>query len=207
RRLGDKTERRIKCRIISATNQNLYEVATNGLFREDLLYRLTPVVLHIPPLRQRPEDIPLLSTAFIARFNDHLNLNIKQNSPELLELLSSYNWPGNVRELEHVMESTISLVEQSASELTIADLPTFLAKRMLSNLSENKAGVSAVEKAPAGKTLTEYLRQCEADLVHKVLKLTNGNVSQSAKQLGISRQDLHYRLRRLGIKSAAYKAT
>lgn len=205
RRLGDKTERMINCRIISATNQDLFEAARNGSFRDDLVYRLTPVILHIPPLRQRSADIPVLCKEFISRFNDQLNLNIKQLSPELLELLSSYNWPGNIRELEHVIESAMSIVERTASELAIEDLPSFLTKRMLSNLSTSKSDDTSAAELTAVKPLAEYLHQCEIDLIQNVLKLNNGNVSNSAKQLAISRQDLHYRLRKLGIKSAAYK--
>lgn len=203
RRLGDKTERRINCRIISATNQNLYEAVSNGLFRDDLLYRLTPVVLHIPPLHQRPEDIPALANTFIARFNDQLNLNIKQLSSDLLQLLTLYKWPGNVRELEHVIESAMSIVDNSATEVILEDLPAFLVKRMVSNLNSNSDNTPATDMS--GKPLVEYLRQCEKDLIQNMLKLTNGNVSDSAKQLGISRQDLHYRLRKLGIKSTSFK--
>jgi len=205
RRLGAKTERKINCRIISATNQNLYDASSNGSFRDDLFYRLTPVILHIPPLRQRPEDIPVLAKEFISRFNDQLNLNITQISPDLLDLLSLYKWPGNVRELEHVIESAMSIAEHTAAEVILEDLPTFLVKRMLSNLSANKSSNTSVTDIPTGKPLVEYLRQCETDLLQNMLKMTNGNVSDSAKQLGISRQDLHYRLRKLGIKSTSYK--
>ncbi len=207
RRLGDKKERKINCRIISATNQSLYDMASKGLFREDLLYRLTPVILHIAPLRERPEDIPVLAMEFISRFNDQLNLNIKRITPELSELFSLYNWPGNVRELEHVIESAMSIVENTASELSIEDLPSFLTKRMFSNLSGTASNTTATAAdITTVKPLGEYLRQCETDLIQRTLKMNNGNVSESAKQLGISRQDLHYRLRKLGIKSSIYKA-
>ncbi|WP_371381289.1 sigma-54 interaction domain-containing protein [Sporomusa aerivorans] len=206
RRLGDKKERKINCRIISATNQSLYEAASKGAFREDLLYRLTPVILHIAPLRERPEDIPILALEFVSRFNEQLNLNIKHLSPELLELFSAHNWPGNVRELEHVIESAMSVVENTATELGIEDLPSFLLKRMLSNLSSNRLNNTPKSEISAGIPLTEYLRQCEQDYIEKTLKMNNGNVSDSAKQIGISRQDLHYRLRKLGIKSTNYKS-
>lgn len=206
RRLGDTKEQRIHCRIISATNQSLYDMASKGLFREDLLYRLTPFILHIAPLRERPEDIPVLAMAFISRFNEQLNLNIGRIAPKLSDLLSLYNWPGNVRELEHVIESAMSIVENTASELTVEDLPSFLAKRMFSNLSVSAANTASAAKRPAIMLLGSYLRQCEADLIQSALKANNGNVSESAKQLGISRQDLHYRLRKLGIKSSTYKA-
>lgn len=205
RRLGDKKERKINCRIISASNQSLYEMASKGLFREDLLYRLTPVILHIAPLRERPTDIPVLALEFVSRFNQQLGLNIKQIEPELLDLLASYNWPGNVRELEHVIESAMSVVDHTASELSIEDLPSFLIKRMLNKISdkpvETPEGAISSEKA-----LSEYLRHCEQYYIQSILKMKNGNVSDSAKHMGISRQDLHYRLRKLGIKSTTYKS-
>ena len=205
RRLGDKKERKINCRIISATNQSLYEMASKGLFREDLLYRLTPVILHIAPLRERQEDIPVLAMEFVSRFNAQLNLDIKQLSPDLLEILSAYTWPGNVRELEHVIESAMSVVDNNAVELCAGDLPSFLLKRMLSSLSATTSDSKTKGDLPGGKTLVEYLRHCEQAYIENILKTNNGNVSDSAKHLGISRQDLHYRLRKLGIKSAAYK--
>ncbi|WP_021169915.1 Arginine utilization regulatory protein RocR [Sporomusa ovata DSM 2662] len=203
RRLGDKKERKINCRIISATNQSLYEMASKSLFREDLLYRLTPVILHIAPLRERPEDIPVLVMEFVSRFNQQLSLNIKQITPELLELLSSYSWPGNVRELEHVIESAMSIVDHTASELSIDDLPSFLIKRMLISAKPVETPEGAI---PSGEALSEYLRHCEQSYIQRILKMKNGNVSDSAKHMGISRQDLHYRLRKLGIKSTTYKS-
>ena len=204
RRLGDKKERRINCRIISATNQSLYEMAGKGLFREDLLYRLTPVILHIVPLRERPEDIPVLALEFVSRFNKQLNLHITALTPELLELFSQYNWPGNIRELEHVIESAMSIVENTATELTVEDVPSFLLKRIFAN-SANNSGNTPVAAKSETIPLVEYLRQCETDLIQGILKINNGNVSDSARQLDVSRQDLHYRLRKLGIKSATYK--
>ena len=206
RRLGDKKERKINCRIISATNQSLYEMASKGLLREDLLYRLTPVIVHIAPLRERREDIPLLALEFVARFNEQLNLQIKTLSPDLLEIFAAYSWPGNVRELEHVIESSMSVVDSQASELCVGDLPSFQLKRMLTNLAAPANASIAGKAVPAGKSLGEYLRHCEQEYIQSVLKMHNGNVSDSAKHLGVSRQDLHYRLRKLGIKSSAYKA-
>lgn len=206
RRLGSKKERKVNCRIISATNQSLYEIASKGLFREDLLYRLTPFILHIAPLRERREDIPLLAQEFISRFNQQLGLHIKQIESELLELLSSYSWPGNVRELEHVIESAMSIVDNNASELSIEDLPSFLVKRMLDKAQVNNPLVTPEGQIPPGQALSEYLRHCEQYYIQSILKTKNGNVSDSAKHLGISRQDLHYRLRKLGIKSTDYKS-
>lgn len=200
RRLGDNKERKISCRIISATNQDLFVMAQNGSFREDLLYRLTPIVLDIPPLRERVADIPILTKTFVSHYNNQLNMNFKQIAPDLLQLFSSYLWPGNVRELEHVIESTMSMAENTELILAKEHLPAFLKKRLMINQETSS------ELAPE-KTLTELIRQYEKQCIENALKLTNGNVSQCAILLGVSRQDLHYRMRRLGIKSIVYKKT
>lgn len=203
RRLGDNKERRISCRIISATNQDLFMLARNGLFREDLLYRLTPVIMDIPPLRERAEDIPLLAKEFIARFNDSLAMNIKLVAQDLMQLFLYYRWPGNVRELEHLIESTMSMAESTETILSNEHLPGLLKKRLTSD--QTAAGLSNID-APSNKPLPELLRQYEKQTIENALILTNGNVSQCAVHLGITRQNLHYHLRRLGIYSVLYKA-
>lgn len=131
RRLGDNKERKISCRIISATNQDLFIMARNGSFREDLLYRLTPVILDIPPLRERAEDIPMLAKEFVSRFNEQLSMNIKLIAQDLLQLFLSYHWPGNVRELEHVIESAMSMTESTETILSNEHLPRLLKKDLL----------------------------------------------------------------------------
>lgn len=203
RRLGDNKERKISCRIISATNQDLFAMAKNGLFREDLLYRLTPVIVDIPPLRERLEDIPLLAREFVDRFNDTLSINIRLISQDLMQLFLYYRWPGNVRELEHIIESAMSLAENTETILSRDHLPRLLKKRLMSD--QTKAGSSDSEAA-ANKSLAELLRQYEKETIENALILNNGNVSQCAIQLGITRQNLHYHLRRHGIKAVLYKA-
>lgn len=202
RRLGDNKERKISCRIISATNQDLFIMARNGSFREDLLYRLTPVILDIPSLRERTEDIPILTREFVARFNDSLTMNIKFIAQDLMYLLSNYHWPGNVRELEHVIESAMSMAENTEAVLSNEHLPNFLKKRLIGD--QETTGLS--NAATAKKPLPELICQYEKQTIENALMLNNGNVSRSAVHLGVSRQDLHYRLRRLGIKSVVFKA-
>lgn len=203
RRLGDNKERKISCRIISATNQDLFIMARNGSFREDLLYRLTPIILDIPPLRERAEDIPLLTKAFVARFNDSLTMNIKLIAQDLMQLFLNYRWPGNVRELEHIIESAMSMAESTETILSNEHLPRLLKKRLLND--QETTGVSNID-AKSNKPLPELLRQYEIETIENALILTNGNVSQCAIHLGITRQNLHYHLRRLGINSVFYKA-
>lgn len=203
RRLGDNKERKISCRIISATNQDLFMMARNNSFRVDLLYRLTPVILDIPPLRERPEDIPMLAKEFIARFNDSLAMNIKLIAQDLMQLFLYYRWPGNVRELEHVIESAMSMAESTETILSNEHLPRLLKKRLM--IDQETAGLCNIEAA-SNKPLTELISQYEKQTIENALILNNGNVSKCAIQLGVSRQDLHYRLRRLGIRSVLYKA-
>ena len=203
RRLGDSKERKISCRIISATNQDLFLMAKNGLFREDLLYRLTPVILDIPPLREREGDISLLAKEFVARFNDSLAMNIRLIAQDLMQLFSYYRWPGNVRELEHVIESAMSMAESPETILSNEHLPRLLKKRLMND--QETTGLSNIEATP-NKSLPELIRQYEKQTIENAQILNNGNVSQCAVQLGITRQNLHYHLRRLGINSVFYKA-
>lgn len=203
RRLGDNKERKISCRIISATNQDLFIMARNGSFREDLLYRLTPVILDIPPLRERAEDIPILAKEFVSRFNDFLAMNIKLIAQDLMQLFLYYRWPGNVRELEHVIESAMSMAESTEAVLSNEHLPRILKKRLMSD--QETTGLSNID-ATSNKPLPELVRQYEKQTIENALILNNGNVSQCAIQLGITRQNLHYHLRRLGINSIFYKA-
>ncbi len=203
RRLGDNKERQISCRIISATNQDLFIMARNGSFREDLLYRLTPIILDIPPLRERVEDIPLLAKEFVSRFNDSLAMNIRIIAQDLMQLFSYYRWPGNIRELEHVIESAMSMAESTEAILSDEHLPRIIKKRLVSD--QKSTGLSNME-ATANQPITELVRQYEKQTIENALILSNGNVSQCAIQLGITRQNLHYHLRRLGIKSVFYKA-
>lgn len=203
RRLGDSKERKISCRIISATNQDLFLMAKSGLFREDLLYRLTPVIVDIPSLRERVEDIPMLAKEFVARFNDSLTMNIKLIAQDLMQLFLNYRWPGNVRELEHIIESAMSMAENTETILSNEHLPRLLKKRLLND--QEPTGLSNIGVAP-NKPLPELIYQYEKQTIENALLLNNGNVSQCAVQLGITRQNLHYHLRRLGINSVFYKA-
>jgi arginine utilization regulatory protein len=195
RRLGDKKERKISCRIISASNQDLFAMARNGSFREDLLYRLTPIVLVVPPLRERTEDIPLLTNQFVSQYNVQFGLSIQCIAPELLDIFLRYSWPGNVRELEHVVESAMSMADDTELVLSKEHLPTFLRNRFMPKMD------SPTFDEPTRKPLITMLRQYEKQCLENALKLSTGNASQCARNLGISRQDLYYRLRRLGIKS------
>lgn len=205
RRIGGKTQLKINCRIISATNQDLFEADKNGGFRSDLLYRLTPVVLAIPPLRERLEDIPLLTEHFISRFNTDFSTNIKQIRPEMLELFFLYKWPGNVRELEHMIESALCMTDHNVTVLSVEHLPEFIRRQIQRNKSA-PINVVYLNEDEKQLSLDEFRRQSEKSFIEAALKKNNGSVSNTAKQLGISRQNLHYYLRTLEIIPYKYKS-
>ena len=204
RRIGDKTQRKINCRIISATNQDIFEAGENGQFRSDLLFRLTPVVLDIPPLRERTEDIPLLVDHFLSHFNKDFGTNAVKISQEMLDLFNLYNWTGNIRELEHMIESALSMAEPSETILSIEHLPTFIRKQ-IQKTTPADLKIFYIKEAEKEQSLAEFRRQAEKTFIETALKKNNGNISCTAKQLGISRQNLHYYIRSLGINSYKHK--
>lgn len=202
KRIGGKTERKINCRIICATNEDLFKLVKTGQFREDLLYRLTSVIIDIPPLRERLEDIPLLVQKFIDDFNNEFNLNIKEPTLELMDFFYHYDWPGNVRELEHVIEGAMSLSNKEDTVLKLASIPSIIRKR----IADKPLVIKPLNQQKAdGRTLNTFLLQCEKEFIESALINNGGNVAATAKQLGIARQNLHYRLRKLSIKAETYK--
>src|SRR6185369_14559234 len=120
-RVGGIKTIKVDVRLVTATNRDLLQEIAAGAFREDLFYRLNVVPIHIPPLRERREDIPLLADHFIAKFNDRLKKQIASIAPEAVERLVSYHWPGNIRELENLMERTMLFCEAPA--IRVSDLP------------------------------------------------------------------------------------
>jgi two-component system response regulator AtoC len=174
--LGDIGSKKIDVRVIAATSKNLDEEVSGGTFREDLFYRLNVMTIHLPPLRERRGDIPLLVGYFIDLFNKKLKKNIEGLSSEAMPILMEYSWPGNVRELENVIERAILLASGrwiSPSELPdnmmhTQKLPPYLGSD--EDLSIKKAS-----------------KWLERNLIEKALKLTSGNRTQAAKILEVSR--------------------
>lgn len=202
RRIGDKKEREISCRVIFATNENLFASAQQNKFREDLLYRMTPLILDIPPLRDRMEDFPILTEKFISDFNQEVGLTIQGINDELMDFLMCYKWPGNVRELQNVIESSMSLADLSDNLLTMDHLPVILRQRIKKALPQEQP---SRELTLQNNSLDNMLSQYEKNLIEQCLRKSQGNVSESAAQLGIDRQGLHYRIRKLKIKSDYFR--
>jgi two-component system, NtrC family, response regulator AtoC len=187
--LGEKTFERVggnqtmttDVRLIAATNRDLASMVAEGKFREDLYYRLHVVPLQMPPLREHPEDIPLLTSAFLKEMAKEHGKSARRFSPEAMTALTSYQWPGNIRELKAAVEHAVVL--GAAEELSVADLPMALRS-------------SHSELLPSDSL---NLAEVESTLIRKALAEAGENRTLAAKKLGISRRTLHRHLSQLGI--------
>jgi DNA-binding NtrC family response regulator len=191
-RVGGIRTIKVDVRLVTATNRDLLQDISAGSFREDLYYRLNVVPIHIPPLRDRHEDIPLLLEHFLTKFNDRLKKQIGSVAPEAIARMVSYHWPGNIRELENLMERTMLFCERS--EIQVSDLPPEIG------------GLPAAAAAsPAGASLKEAVRaeteRVERELIQKALDETGGNVTQAARKLKISRKSLQTKMKELGLRT------
>ena len=179
RAVGDSKTKKIDVRVIAATSKNLKDEVSKGAFREDLFFRLNVLPIMLPPLRERPEDIPLLSQHFIDRFNISLDKEIKGITPAAMSLLLKHNWPGNVRELGNVIERGVVLAEDSI--LLPENFPSELGE-------ESKMG--KMDDWFDGYSLKAAQKILEKKLITKALKTTNGNRTQAARILEISHPSL-----------------
>ncbi|MFA5316580.1 MAG: sigma-54 dependent transcriptional regulator [Dehalococcoidales bacterium] len=178
-RVGSNEFIRVDVRVVSATNRDLKEAIASGHFREDLYYRLNVVAIDLPPLRERKEDIPLLSEHFLKKFAAENQKKISGFYPEVTDFLLKYQWPGNVRELENTIERAVILAQ--GSEIKLADL-----------LQKDSPLVSSVS---SGRSLEEV----DKNHIMSVLNETGGNYTRAAKILGISRATLYNKTKTYGI--------
>ncbi|MBN1901132.1 sigma 54-interacting transcriptional regulator [Candidatus Sumerlaeota bacterium] len=183
-RVGGVKTLKVDLRIIAATNKNLEEAIKNREFREDLYYRLRVVEIDIPPLRERPEDIPLLAEYFLRTLRAKTSSPVQRISPETKKILLDYRWPGNVRELRNVMERAI--VFARGEEILPEHLPSELSKREDRKKEDD-------EIAPVS------LAEMEERHIRKILGMTSGNKFRAAEILGISRSTLYEKLKQYGI--------
>lgn len=192
--LGSEKTIKVDVRVISATNVDLQKSIQEGKFREDLYYRLNVFPIRIPPLRERPEDIPELAQHFIERYSLKMGKRISGLSADALSYLTNMNFPGNVRELENLIERSVTLAEDN-SPITLDQLTLEPARPMpASPITANRTG-----------TLKEMTESLEKFHIAEALKKNNGNISQTARELGLSRLGLHKKMQRYQIDSANYK--
>jgi DNA-binding NtrC family response regulator len=178
-RVGSSKTRRVDVRVLSATNAHLDEEVANGRFRQDLLFRLNTVEIHLPPLRDRREDIPLLANHFLGMHAQRYRKRIMGFDNSALQALLENPWQGNVRELDHVVERAILMAQDT--QIRMSDLAL-------------RSGSAAV---PRLEDMT--IEEVEAFLIKKTLARYNGNVSHAASALGLSRSALYRRLQRYGL--------
>jgi len=178
-RVGSSRAVRVDVRVVSATNTDLRAACASGQFREDLLFRLNTVEIHVPALRERREDIPVLAVHFLTRYASRYRRPIQGFEASALQLLMQYSWPGNVRELEHTLERAVLMCR--GNEIQRADLGLDMLR-------------------PQSQSLEELsLESVEAILIRKALQRFHGNVSQAAEILGLSRGALYRRMEKYGL--------
>jgi len=194
RRIGDNESKKIDVRIITATNKDLWKEIGLGKFREDLFFRINVIRLHIPPLRERREDIPILIRYFLEKYNKEYNKDVIRISDEVLSVLLQYDYPGNVRELENIIKHGIIFSEKNI--ITKADLPSGMPEPAL--LEAPKAELPG-EKQILGEKF-ETISAMEKRLILETLQKTNNNHTSSAKKLGISRSTLWRKMKEYGIE-------
>ncbi|MEZ7980900.1 MAG: sigma-54 dependent transcriptional regulator [Myxococcota bacterium] len=192
RRVGDTADRKIDVRIVSATNRRLEDEVAAGRFREDVYYRLNVIQLTLPPLRDRPEDIPLLAQHFIRRFADEIGKEVEGMDGEAFDMLSTYGFPGNVRELENLIERAVALARGPVIGTALLP-PTVTA-------NPSTGPISRIDDE--GVDLEALVATYERSLLSEALSKTGGIKKKAARLLGISFRSFRYRLEKLGLEDA-----
>ncbi len=187
-RIGSSTPFPINVRVLAATNQPLEERVKNGLFRQDLYYRLNVVKIHLPPLRQRREDIPVLADHFIRRYADQNQKQINGFSREAMDRLMKYDYPGNVRELENIIEQVVVLSRDEI--IQVNDLPLNVQNAFQTDNHSLSNG-----------TFKERVEAFEKKLISEALRKANGIQTRAADLLGMSERHLRYKLKKYNIQS------
>ena len=186
KRVGGLSDLRVDVRVVAATNRNLEAEVEAGKFREDLFYRLQVMPIHLPPLRERRGDVPLLASYFIDRFNREFRKHVRGLSRDAGELLQQYGWPGNVRELRNAIERAMLLIDRPWLE---PDDFTTLTRTI---------NPAQFRLPPEGVNLEEVERQ----LLMQALDRAGGNQTQAAQLLGINRDQVRYRIEKFGLSKA-----
>lgn len=184
--VGAEASVQVDLRVVAATNKHLEQEIERGNFREDLFYRLNVIPFHVPPLRDRPEDVPLLTDYFLREFTLAYGRKPKELTPAAYELLQQYHWPGNVRELRNLVERIVILNPQV--RVDARHIPLNLTRRASADRAMDRFG-----------SLQEVREAAEREYIVKKLEETNGNVTRTAELLGLERSHLYRKMKTLGI--------
>lgn len=201
RPVGGVQNRRVDVRLVAATNKDLYTMVQEGRFREDLYYRLNVITVLLPPLRERPEDIPLLAYHFLKKYTDKTGKKVEKISVDALQALQNYRWVGNVRELENVVERAVVLTSSEAIQAT--DLPprvlgeAFYLSDEVSDANLSQFGYQEAKD----KVLFSFNRSYLTNL----LRLTKGNLSSAADRAGMDRSNFKKIVKKFGIELTEFK--
>ena len=183
-RVGGSKKLKVDVRIIAATNKNLIEEIKKGIFREDLFFRLNVIPIHVPPLRERKTDIPLLVEYFLTNFAQQYGQKTKKINKATMHGLMAHEWPGNVRELKNTIERFVIMAQDE-----------IIDAQYIPSLREQRTDYSSY------KTLREARGQFEKDFIHKKLQENNWNISKTAEELEIERSNLHRKIKSLRINT------
>ncbi|WP_312906917.1 sigma 54-interacting transcriptional regulator, partial [Tissierella praeacuta] len=186
-RVGSNKKMSFDARVIAATNENIEEAIKKGKFREDLYYRLNVITIEIPPLRERMEDIELLSEEILSYLLKEMKLGEKFLAKETIKILKSYSWPGNVRELRNILERAINL---SPGKII---LPEHLPERLIDKISYSTEDLKDIP------LLKDVVIESEIEVINKALIFTKGNKSLAAEKLGIHRTALYKKIDKYNI--------
>jgi len=202
--VGDTRPQQVDVRVLAATNADLEQRVSEGKFREDLYYRLSVIRIHIPPLRQRRDEIPHLATFFLREAADRLSKPDVGLSPEVLSLFASYWWPGNVRQLRNEVQRAVALAAPGSTVV-----PEHLSPDLTSEAPAQGPGAtgSTAGSAPAlkaGQTLADLVDEVERSLIAETMDKSGGNIAETARTLGLTRRGLYLKLKRLGIEGAGH---
>ncbi len=193
KRVGGTKDISVDVRIIAATNRDLRKMTEDNVFREDLFYRLNVIPIHIPALRQRKEDIPLLAQHFLAKYNRELGRQFTHITDDAMEQLLLYDWPGNIRELENAIERAVALETEPC--IGVSSLP----KSIRGTISQNSSAIP-VDIPPEGISLENVVDEVEKDLLVKALEKTGWVKKHAAKLLHLSFRSFRYRLDKYNIE-------
>jgi len=195
--IGETKPQRVDVRVLAATNADLEQRVAEGKFREDLYYRLSVIRIHVPPLRDRREEIPHLSTYFLREAIERLGKPDIHLSSETLDVFSQYWWPGNVRQLKNEIQRAVAL---SAPGGTVQ--PAHLSPEIGTVRLPTSSGSQRSSRA-SSPNLAAAVEQVERDLIQAALDRAGGNISESARSLGLTRRGLYLKIRRLGLDAPA----
>jgi two-component system, NtrC family, response regulator PilR len=192
RRLGGVEELEAAIRIIAATNQDLPKAVADGKFREDLFYRINVIPIHLPPLRERGEDIPLLAEYFLTKYRDQMSKDVHALSQTSMDLLEAHDWPGNIRELENVIERAVAL------EKSQTILPESLPEHIVRRVPKGPAAAGLLPES--GFNLEEHVEGLEKEYIAQALARAGGVQVRAAELLGMSFRSFRYYVKKYNLK-------